>query len=146
MTLPFKMPSPGLVLWSGTFPGAVKPLPRPRKAAGGHMYQPLENQRHLRAWMYGEAPKIPYRCDIWLAVYFFFCDHRRADGDNLLKSVMDGLQYTRFVTNDAQVVGGIWSRGEDEFDYTHIFLHEVDYNDPSLLSDISDRSDLKLTE
>lgn len=95
--------------------------------------------------MYGEAPKIAYRCDVWLAVYFFFADHKRADGDNLLKSVMDGLQFTRFITNDAQVMGGIWSKGEDEFDYAHIFLHEVDYNDPTLLSEISDRSDTKLT-
>jgi Holliday junction resolvase RusA-like endonuclease len=100
------------------------------------MYQPLENQRELRSWLHGEAPQIEYRCDIWLVTYFFFRNKRRVDGDNLQKAIMDGLQSSGFIKDDARIMGAMWSKGQDEMEYTHIFLHEVEYYDsPQLPED-----------
>lgn len=145
MNTSLKLPGAGDILWSGTFEGRVNPLPRPRRSSDGHIWQPLENQRELRAWLLGEAPKIPLRQDLWLAAYFFFESGRKVDGDNLLKSVMDGLQFARFFKDDSIIQGGLWCKSRDTHSYAHIFIHEVEYYETPFLSDGSDRGDSRLS-
>jgi Holliday junction resolvase RusA-like endonuclease len=121
----FDIPIPSEYLWIVTFPGKVYPLSRPR-FQGGHAYQPLDNQRELRAFLEDHQLDIPFHGDLWLDCHFLTLDNRTGDCDNLLKAVCDGLQHARIIKNDKQIVGGTYQRGFSDTDHANIVLRSVE--------------------
>ena len=127
----FKLPIPAAVIWSGTFRGRVFALSRPRRS-GLRIYQPLDDQRELRAWMYSLRPEIPFRADMWVECLFIFKTSRSlADCDNLLKAVYDGLQSSGIISNDRHIVGGSFMRVISDHDECQIVIREALHYDPT---------------
>ncbi|HYX39945.1 MAG TPA: RusA family crossover junction endodeoxyribonuclease [Oligoflexus sp.] len=130
-----KLPSPGKVLWFGTYPGHLYPLSRPRFAKG-HAYQPLKNQQEFRKWLKSENPDVPWTQDLWIEAFFCFKTKKLADIDNLAKAVLDGLQAARFLVNDKMVCGATFARmhGASHPSAT-ILIREVEFYDTEALPD-----------
>jgi hypothetical protein len=127
ITTHFELPEPeNKVLWHGTFRGHIFPLARPRFSKG-RVYQPLENQRELRAFLFDKKPDHPFESFLWLDCFFYLRGFN-ADLDNMVKAVCDGLQHSRVIENDRQVVGGTFVRGICEDEHTVIVLKEANYN------------------
>jgi Holliday junction resolvase RusA-like endonuclease len=105
-----------------TVPGKPVPKQRARKGPNG-WYTPTETRRYERAvgfhatrarqvhtatggeWPMGRRYEVEVLC-VW-------ADRRRRDIDNVLKSVLDGLNGVLFA-DDSQVVRAIVSRSEPE--------------------------------
>jgi hypothetical protein len=115
------------VLWHGCFRGHIFPLARPRFARG-RVYQPLENQRELRAFVFDKRPNNPFESYLWLDCYFYLNSRFGADLDNMVKAVCDALQFAGVIENDRQVIGGTFIRGICEDEHTVIVLKEARYN------------------
>jgi hypothetical protein len=127
-TISFEIPeAENSVLWHGTFRGHIFPLARPRFARG-RVYQPLENQRELRAFIFDKRPERPFESFLWLDCYFYLHSRFGADLDNMVKAVCDALQFAGIVENDRQVIGGTFFRGICEDEHTTIILKEARYN------------------
>jgi len=83
----------------------AEPVPkaRPRIGKNNNVYTPRESRDYetLIAW---EAKKLPrYVGPVALNITFYITPGRRADLDNLAKSVMDGLQQGGALEDDVQV-------------------------------------------
>lgn len=126
------LPQPGNVLACLVYPGRVYPLSRPRFARG-HVYQPLENQKELRAWL-KECGSRSFTQDIWVDTFFLFKTLKEPDCDNCVKAVHDALQSSECIENDRRICAGSYARimGQPE-DAVIIIIREVDYLDPTPL-------------
>lgn len=140
-----KLPVPSTVLWSGIFEGRVSPLSRPRRS-GVRIYQPLDDQREIRAWMSTKRPTLPFICDVWVDCLFIFKGHTKADLDNLLKAVNDGLQSSGIIKNDRQVIGGSFMKVISDHDETQIKIREAVLYDPSKISAGSGRRRIRRSQ
>jgi len=83
----------------------AEPVPkaRPRVGRNNNVYTPRESRDYetLIAW---QAKKLPrYVGPVALNITFYITPGRRADVDNLVKSVMDGLQQGGALEDDLQV-------------------------------------------
>jgi crossover junction endodeoxyribonuclease RusA len=93
-----------------TVNGNPVPKKRPRKGRGGHFYTPGATREWEEAvgWAYKEAGGQMLEGDIAVSCWFFRGDRRRADIDNLLKSVLDGLNGVAFEDDDRVVHMSAW--------------------------------------
>ena len=84
--------------------GEPVPKARPRLGANGNIYTPKETKDYedIVAW---HAKKLPrYKGNLLLEVAFFCSSRRKTpDLDNLLKSLIDGLQKGGAIKDDVQV-------------------------------------------
>jgi Holliday junction resolvase RusA-like endonuclease len=89
---------------------------RPRLGKGGHVYTPARTRRYERTVKWSALGARPrswslsgvYRVD----AEAWFPDARRRDGDNVLKSVLDGMIGVLY-EDDSQVVVAVVSKGID---------------------------------
>jgi crossover junction endodeoxyribonuclease RusA len=90
-----------------TVPGRPVPKARPRMGANGHVYTPAETKAAEGAvgWAARGALRStkPTTEPLSITVEFHVADRRRRDVDNLLKTVLDGLNTIAF-KDDSQVV------------------------------------------
>jgi Holliday junction resolvase RusA-like endonuclease len=137
-----KLPTPGKELAFLVYPGRAYPLSRPRFAKG-HVYQPLDNQKALREWLYENGPET-IEGDVWVDCFFLFKTKQEPDCDNLVKAVHDALQSSLCILNDRRVCGGTFARamGAEE-NALVIIIREVIYFDPKTLPDGSRKSSIR---
>jgi crossover junction endodeoxyribonuclease RusA len=90
-----------------TVPGRPVPKARPRMGANGHVYTPAETKAAegaigwaARSILRGRRPASG---PLLVTAVFYVADRRRRDVDNLLKTVMDGLNRIAW-DDDSQVV------------------------------------------
>lgn len=86
-------------------PGAPVPCGRPRLSLDGHAYMPERTRRYERAvHSFARAAfASPFQGPVRLIAVFYCHNKQRRDVDNLLKSVMDGINGVAF-EDDSQVV------------------------------------------
>lgn len=97
--------------WSFTIPGQPIPKGRPKHMKNGHTYTPARTvQAEVNVGLFfrqanpGYGPPKAGRMTLSCVFYMRRDD---ADGDNLIKMVMDGLQGIAYL-NDRQVKVGSW--------------------------------------
>jgi len=88
-------------------PGKPQGKQRARRGRNGRFYTPAETVAYERrvAWAAKQAMTKPmgdYRGPVVLSVLCYFGDHRRRDGDNVLKAVADSLNGVAY-HDDSQV-------------------------------------------
>ena len=115
-------------------PGTPYPLKRARRSASGGMFDPKENveaKRHI-GWLAKAQIKTPMSGPVSMEIVFHFArpkshfgkvlkasapDHhvKRPDVDNLIKTVLDGMNGIAWI-DDAQVVyvkaSKVWTEGD----------------------------------
>ena len=86
-------------------PGCPVPCGRPRSTLQGHVYMPERTRKYERMVrrLASAVFQAPYEGPVELRATFMLPDRRRRDLDNLVKSVMDGLNGVAFL-DDSQVV------------------------------------------
>lgn len=103
--------------WTLVVPGKPVPCGRPRVSSGGHAYMPEATRKYERRVrrMASGVFGAPLQGKVRVRVLFVLPDRIRRDVDNLLKSVMDGLNGIAF-EDDSQVVsstvGKVVRRGQ----------------------------------
>lgn len=90
-----------------TVPGRPVPKGRPRLGANGHVYTPRETQdaEDSIGWAGRRAlrSRKPVAGPVSVTATFYVADRRRRDLDNLVKTVLDGLNGIAWA-DDSQVV------------------------------------------
>jgi crossover junction endodeoxyribonuclease RusA len=93
-------------------PGQPTPKARPRLGANGHVYTPRETQQAegavgwiARAKLRGQKPATG---PLSVTVAFHVRDRRRRDVDNLLKTVLDGLNGIAWIDDSQVVHADVW--------------------------------------
>lgn len=89
---------------------------RPRLGKGGNVYTPARTRRYERTVQWsalGARPRTWSLSGVYrVEVEAWFADARRRDGDNVLKSVLDGMIGVLY-DDDSQVVVAVISKGID---------------------------------
>jgi len=87
-----------------TVDGEPVPKARPRLGRGGHAYTPSRTAawEERVGWAYREAQGPEFHGPVQVALHFRRKSRRRADLDNLIKSVLDGLNGVAW-QDDSQV-------------------------------------------
>lgn len=98
-----------------TVPGPPVPKGRPRRGRGGHFYTPKATRDYEKtvAWAARAAGiRGPSTGSVSVTVHLWFPDRRRRDVDNVVKSILDGLNRIAYA-DDAQVAELHVTRGID---------------------------------
>ena len=103
----------------------VCPLERPRcRRDRKTPYQPLENQRELRAFLRNVEAET-YSGKFFLQCDFYHVRKNPGDIDNLLKAVLDALQDAKIIENDRNCVGISSTLNQSDDNYVVIELYEA---------------------
>ncbi len=111
-----------------TVPGQPVPKARPRIGANGHVYTPAETKdaEGRIAWAAkGKVRGLKVAGPVSITVAFYVRDRRRRDVDNLLKTVLDGLNGIAW-TDDSQVVHvNAWVFVDPANPRTELAIHQL---------------------
>jgi len=140
-----KEPKRGEIVHFLNFACKVCPLPRPRKAPQGHIYQPKDNQRDLLYEVMQErnlmkpTPKVidfPVIIDHHLQFTKpkscksdFVISKQLGDYDNLAKAVNDALVTGKFIKDDSLIVAGetvkFYDEDADAIDFCTVVIYKA---------------------
>ena len=107
----------------------VCPLARPRFRPGSSKpYQPMTRQAPLRKRLAELYNGQTYDREFFLNCHFTFDEGNPGDIDNLLKSVLDGLQAAKIISNDRLCVGimSTMNMGSENFVVIELERAELD--------------------
>ena len=122
-----------------TIPGEPVPKARPRRGKGGVWYTPRESLAYeqLVGWHALQTGRKFKSGSALKVIADFYCSPRKPqnmpDLDNLLKSLLDGLQSSGCIENDRDVVAIEVYRWMDSKPRTEVIVeafHEVDMGVP----------------
>ncbi len=112
-----------------TVPGRPVPKARPRVGANGHVYTPKETQQAEAAvgWAARGAlrGKKPTTGPVSITVAFHVADRRRRDVDNLLKTVLDGLNGIAWADDSQVVHADVWVIVNRDDPHTEITVNQL---------------------
>ena len=118
----------GLLIKSFLFEGRLRPLARPRMGKNRNAYSPLSSQAEFRNFLKG-IQTFTIDEPFYLTCHIFLKSKKKhggaSDVDNLLKSVLDGLQYTQIVSDDRLCVGIHSTKNAGKTDVVVCDIHEA---------------------